>query len=194
MTDPNLYVLIERIGSLLRSEIRKNAAELGLQPVHIQALDYLSRCNRYSDTLVAVRDYLGATKGTVSQTLKVLEKKSLIRKINDKGDRRIIHLKISKLGEQILLTLLPPSSFRMADDQISPQARADLTRLLMEVLRKLQFANQSKTFGVCKTCGYFQTVGSNYRCGITKEVLSTDDSERICWEHSTENNVSAASC
>jgi DNA-binding MarR family transcriptional regulator len=49
----------------------------GLQPVQLEVLNYLSSCNRYSDTPMAVTEYLGQTKGTVSQTIKTLEKKRI---------------------------------------------------------------------------------------------------------------------
>ena len=68
--------LLERLAGLLRSESRKLLSEYGLQPVQFEALHYLSNCNRYSDTPMAVTEYLGQTKGSVSQTLKVLEKKA----------------------------------------------------------------------------------------------------------------------
>ncbi len=72
--------LLERLASLLRSENRQMLVEFGLQPVQFEVLQYLSICNRYSDTPMAVTEFFGQTKGTVSQTLKVLEKKNLLEK------------------------------------------------------------------------------------------------------------------
>ncbi len=72
--------ILERLASLLRSESRTMLLEHGLQPVQFEALQYIANCNRYSDTPMAVTEFLGQTKGTVSQTLKVLEKKGLIEK------------------------------------------------------------------------------------------------------------------
>ncbi|MCP4325394.1 MAG: MarR family transcriptional regulator, partial [Alteromonadales bacterium] len=61
-----LFNIIERLANLLRQEIRLAGKELGLQPVQQEALYYLSICNKYSDTTLAVTEYLGLTKGTVS--------------------------------------------------------------------------------------------------------------------------------
>ena len=47
----------------------------GLNPAQWEALRYIARANRYSRSPSAVAEYLGATKGTVSQTLKALEHK-----------------------------------------------------------------------------------------------------------------------
>jgi MarR family transcriptional regulator, negative regulator of the multidrug operon emrRAB len=50
----DIFDLIERMSALIRSEERRKCTELGLQPVHLQVMDYLSRCNRYSDTPAAL--------------------------------------------------------------------------------------------------------------------------------------------
>ena len=73
----DLFNIIERLANVLRQEVRAEGQSLGLQPVQQEALYYLSICNRYSDTTLAVTEYLGLTKGTVSQSLKVLENKTL---------------------------------------------------------------------------------------------------------------------
>ena len=43
-------VLLERIVNLLRSDERAAGAVHGIRPEELSALQYLSRCNRYSDT------------------------------------------------------------------------------------------------------------------------------------------------
>ena len=78
-----LFNLIERLANLLRQETRLEGQSLGLQPIQQEALYYLSTCNRYSDTTLAVTEFLGLTKGTVSQSLKILESKALISKVKD---------------------------------------------------------------------------------------------------------------
>ena len=98
----DVFDVIERMTALIRSEERKKCAELGLQPVHLQVLDYLSRCNRYSDTPAALTNYLGMTRGTVSQTLLLLEKKGYVKKTTDAADRRVVHLSLLPEGENIL--------------------------------------------------------------------------------------------
>ena len=184
MNSSNLYPLIERIGNLLRTEIRTASNDLGLQPVHLQVLDYLSRCNRYSDTPIAVADYLGTTKGTMSQTLNVLKKKGYISKLADTDDKRVQHLKISQAGRDILATFIPPAAYQDAIDRISELDCNQMVTLLTRTLRELQIANACKTFGVCKSCHFFRSDGMQYQCGLTHEPLSDTDSEKICREHS----------
>ena len=98
----DVQFLLERITGLLRNERRQLLASHGLQPVQFEALNYLAHCNRYSDTPMAVTEYLGQTKGTVSQTLKVLENKGLIVKIGDDKDKRVSHLKLTEAGKSLI--------------------------------------------------------------------------------------------
>ena len=65
-----LYDYLERLTSLMRAWSREQPLVAELQPVQLSALHYLARCNRYSDTPLGVTEYLGLTKGTVSQSLK----------------------------------------------------------------------------------------------------------------------------
>ena len=53
-----LLELVERLGNLMRTELRKTGADEALQPVHLQALTYISKANRYSNTPQALADYL----------------------------------------------------------------------------------------------------------------------------------------
>src|SRR3982751_1145499 len=110
MLDKNplvLLELVERLGNLMRSELRKSGSDESLQPVHLQALVYLSKANRYSNTPQALADYLGLTKGTVSQTLLLLDRRGLIERFEDDIDRRVVRLRLSSAGQRLLYTVAP---------------------------------------------------------------------------------------
>lgn len=180
----DVYAPIERMVALIRSEERKRCTELGLQPVHLQVLDYISRCNRYSDTPAALANYLGMTRGTISQTLLLLERKGFIEKLADTQDKRIIHLKLSPDGAAILLKARPANLFDDANEILSKNDFLSHEDSFLNALLALQKANQSQTFGLCKTCNYFTSSAAGFTCGLTKQPLSETDSEKICQEHS----------
>lgn len=183
MAVDRLYALLERLGNLLRTEERAAGLPHGLQPVHLQALRYLQSCNRYSNTPAALTEYLGLTKGTVSQTLLVLEEKGLLRKEADAEDRRVVHLKLTEAGRAVLKEALPPDLFKRALAGL-PGGGEALEDALTGLLRALQTANAQKSFGACATCKHFQREGAGrFRCGLTREPLSREDSLLLCREH-----------
>lgn len=179
----DVYAPIERMVALIRSEERRKCTELGLQPVHLQVLDYVSRCNRYSDTPAALANYLGMTRGTVSQTLLILERNGFVEKLTDTQDKRIIHLKLSPEGEAILAKASPGSLFDNANEIFGKNDFLSHEDSFMNALLALQKANQSQTFGLCHTCNYFTKSNAGFICGLTKQPLSESDSEKICQEH-----------
>ena len=183
METADIFELIERMGALIRSEERKKCTELGLQSVHLQTMDYLSQCNRYSDSPAALTSFLGITKGTVSQTLLLLEKKGYLIKTSDATDKRKIHLHLTDKGNRTLQQARPVKLFNQAANILEQQSTDLHCEVFVQVLTALQIANKSESFGLCRTCAHFTTTPDGYLCGLTKEALSQNDSEKICREH-----------
>ncbi|MFP5345132.1 MAG: MarR family transcriptional regulator [Gammaproteobacteria bacterium] len=178
------YELLERIGSLLRAELRKSGAEYGLQPAHLQALGFFAQANRYSNTPAALTEYLGVTKGTASQTLLVLENLGLVKKTEDICDRRVVRVELTRRGRSILAALAPPELWGATCAKLGKRDLDDLAGRLEQVLRVMQQVNGTRTFGVCRTCRHFLSEGaSKFRCGLTREPLKAEESLKICREH-----------
>lgn len=180
--------LIERISTLIRSEERKRYAAIGLQPVHGQVLEYLSKCNRHSDTPASVTEFLGSTKGTVSQSIQVLERKNYIVKEPDAEDRRVVHLKLTDAGQELIKSLKPQDFFAAAEQQVASQEFDSISSALSVTLSALQKANDSKSFGLCRTCSYFTEVDNHFHCSLTQLPLEQPDTQKICREHKPPNN------
>ena len=184
MNANEMYEYVERIANLIRTSVRKTGLANGLQPIQMEALHYLSPCNRYSNTPVAVAEFLGLTKGTVSQTLGVLEHNGLVQKITDSRDRRVVHLNLTSVGERVLNESIPPGVLRSALDELPAGEHQRIEQAVAQLLVCLQRANGLKTFGPCRSCVHHQVSSDNVRrCGLTREILTESDAEKICREH-----------
>lgn len=182
----NLHNTLERLSNLMRNEMRREGARFGLQPIQLEALHYLSICNKYSDTPKAVTDYLGQTKGTVSQSLKVLERQELIEKTLDEKDKRVTHLKITPQGQAVVDSTIPGEIWqKLAQKELLPEAhQKTILQQLKHLLFALQQANDFKTFGSCKTCRYNTKMSTEqYHCQLTNEPLAQIEIEQLCIEH-----------
>ena len=181
---PTVFDLIVYMAALIRSEERKRCTELKLQMVHFQVLEYLSFCNKYSDTPAAIANYLGMTRGTVSQTLIILEKRELIKKNQDSSDKRVFHIQLLLKGLSTLKKAKPTELFKKAAIIMEENSSIkDGEEIFIEALTALQKANDSNSFGVCKTCKNFTRKSTGFFCELTQEKLSKSDSEKICQEH-----------
>ena len=184
MKNPTVFDLIEYMAALIRSEERRRCTELKLQLVHFQVLEYLSLCNKYSDTPAAITNYLGMTRGTVSQSLILLEKRELIEKRQDQTDKRVFHIQLLKKGFNSLNKAKPTDLFKKAITIL--ERSSSMTggeEIFIEALTALQKANKSQSFGICRTCKNFTKQSTGFFCELTQENLSKNDSEKICQEH-----------
>src|SRR5436190_3674727 len=177
-----LLELVERLGNLMRTELRKAGSDESLQPVHLQSLIYLSKANRYSNTPQALADYLGLTKGTVSQTLLLLDRRGLIERFEDDIDRRVVRLRLSSAGERLLSEVEPMLAWQNATRNISPNRIRNAVSALREALTTLQEDNEGRPFGACNSCAHCQKLSQRiYRCGQMGDRLSGPETRKICW-------------
>jgi DNA-binding MarR family transcriptional regulator len=173
-------LLLERLGALIQQSVRDDAARHGLLPIHIQVLHYLMRANRYSDLPIAIAEYFGITRGTVSQTLAVLERKGLLTKEPDTQHGKRVHLKLTPAGESVLSESWCERVEQMLCERTVEAAALEST--LRKLLSTLQRANGRRAFGLCRQCAHFLTEESGARCGLTLEPLATEQIVRICRE------------
>lgn len=163
----------------MRADLREVGTRHGLKLAQVEALTYLAMANRYSDTPIGLTEYLGVTKGTVSQTLIALEKKGFVDKVPDERDRRIVHCHLTAAGKAVAREAMPAGALRQLDDDSCAEAAAALRTLLGQVQR----ANEGRAFGVCETCAHFRREARGFRCGLTHEPLTRPESLQLCREH-----------
>lgn len=176
--DPS--ALLERLARLVQNDAHAE----GLKPTQWEALRFLARANRFSRSPGALTAYLGTTKGTVSQTLRALERKALIEKRPVEGDRRGVRLELTPAGEA-LLQRDPLSELRTSLADLTIAERDVLGSSLEDLLRDMLARRGHRPFGQCRTCRYFNPThegGAPYFCGLLEEPLSGPDSEKICAE------------
>ncbi len=174
--------LIDRVGRVTRGLQFTD----GLSPAQWEALRYVSLANRYSRNPSALAAYLGATKGTVSQTLIALEAKGYLRRVRASADRRAVRLVLTPAGEE----LLRRDPLALVDDLVLDALRLDeaasLTDSLTRLLRALHENCGANGFGVCEDCALFDPVDvardpvGHHRCGLTGDAVDSDERLRIC--------------
>lgn len=174
--------LIDRLDRLTRS----GATVDGLNPAQWEALRYLARANRFSRTPAALADYLGSTRGTVSQTLIALEQKGFVGRTQSMRDKRSIEVELTSQAETALRD--DPLITLANDLAATTGAEIDgIVRMLRATLHRAIARNEGKAFGACHTCRHFtRDIGtasrSPHRCGLLDEPLSEADSRSICVE------------
>ena len=161
----------------------------GLNPVQWEALRYLNHANKYSRSPSALAEYLGSTKGTISQTLIALEGKGYVRRARDAVDRRSVNIKLTESG-RALLGDDPLRVVERAGGELSADDRRDVIVGMERLLGVLNRTLGKSGFGICSQCCYLVTRAEpdetgNCVCGLTSEPLSRDEIKMICINFAT---------
>ena len=174
-----LRELIDRLSRVVASE----GWGADLNPVQRAALAYLARANRFSRAPSNVADYLLATRGTVSQTLRALARKGLVVERRSETDRRSIAYALTEEGERLADSA---DALDHAIDALDGEAVERMGDDVAGLLRGVLCARGGRSFGVCRTCRHHREAGApagSAWCALLDVALTPDEAQRICHEH-----------
>lgn len=175
---------LERLARLMRAREHRD----GLNPAQWEALRYLGRANRFSNAPVALTRYLGATKGTISQTVKALERKGFISKAARSGNSKSIALCLTAKG-LAALEHDPWAALADASSVLGGKTRRRMQRGLDDMLRAELAREGLPSFGVCASCRFFRENGGLapgeglHRCMVYDADLTVAEAGQICAAH-----------
>lgn len=169
-------IWLERLTSLHKNQIRKAASNENIQFVHLEILQYLSICNHYSNTAQALCDYLGQTKGSISQSLKFMEDSGYIKRKPCLSDGRMMRLYLTPKSKKVL---------RRTEKTIFPDIDdAQMLIGIKDIVKNLQNKTHSNGFGQCRTCKFHINYDNGaFQCGLMDQPLSKTDTQKLCKEH-----------
>lgn len=160
-----------------------------LNPTQRAALSYLCRANRFSRAPSHVADYLAATRGTVSQTLKALARKGLVTELRSETDGRSISYETTPEGRKLARRQ------SAVDEAIGnlPAAEADrLANGLGDLVRAALVLRGGRSFGICRSCRHHVPAGAQGTggrqgedawCALLEVSLKPVETEQLCHEH-----------
>ena len=151
-----------------------------LNPVQRSALEYLRDANRFSRSPSHVAEFLGTTRGTMSQTLKALLRKGFVEEMRSEIDKRSISYALTRAGSAVLEE---DGVVAVALTKLMGQGVLKLENGLRQTLRQALELNGGKSFGQCKSCRYHQTANGSAFCQLLSLPISAEDTEKICVEH-----------
>ncbi len=165
--------------SRLASLWRANDHVSELNPVQWDALRFLAQANRFSNSPGALSKYLGATKGTISQTLTTLEKKGLIAKSARDSDQRSVGLSLTDQGKTLLSRDQRSPSLNVLQSQ-KPKVQRRFAQVLEALLSEEAKRQHAPSFGTCGSCRYFREAP---HCMKFEVSLDAGEQEQLCVEH-----------
>ena len=156
-----------------------------LTPAQWMVLRYIGSANRFSRTASAFASFHGTTRGTASQTIKLLAADGYLNRTRSKRDGRSTRLDLSPKGRAALAED-PFQALVDAIDRLPTHVASTFGNLLERLALDVSQALAAPTFGSCQQCRNLEhdvTVGKEtcpYYCHFAGEALAAEELDILC--------------
>jgi DNA-binding MarR family transcriptional regulator len=142
--------LLVQVGRLVQAE----GYDGELSPAQWMALRFFARANQFSRNPSAFAEFQATTRGTATQTIKLLEAGGYLVREPSKADRRSIRLRLTSKGKKALARD-PFEVLVRAVDLLDAKERTAMRRALQQVLSTVATSGAHRQIGVCQDCTHF---------------------------------------
>lgn len=181
--DHKIVAALERISEAFRVLLWDETKKTGLSPIQIQILIFLNYHPQKPHTPSDLANEFNVTKATITDSIRVLEKKGLLDKKQDAKDARSYHLQLTTAGTDVAKTT---SSF--ADHltrslkNLDPIIKGPLLEGLIKIISTLNQESIITMPRMCRNCRFLETQEAHYFCQFLKRPLETEELRIDCPE------------
>jgi DNA-binding MarR family transcriptional regulator len=184
--EDRIVASLEKVSEAFRVLLWEESKRTGLSPIQVQLLVFLLYQPTVRATVTALAREFNMTKPTVSDAIKVLERKGLVVRTGNEADNRSYTLSLTANGRGVA------ESSGVFANVIKHQVRtleasqqSGLLQALLEVIHLLQKTGVIHTQRMCKTCRFFaQGKGKvKHYCALMRQTLHGADLRLDCPEH-----------
>ena len=186
--ESKIVASLERISQVFRVLLWNESKEHSLSPIQIQVLIFLLHHSAEKCKVTYLADEFNMTKATISETIKTLEKKELIKKDYEPHDTRSYIIKLTKKGKAIAgQTSLFAEQLQVPIDKLHSDEKENLLLSLIGIIQHLNKTEVITIQRMCFTCLYFKKAesGQPHFCKLLNQNLYSKDLRIDCPEHST---------
>lgn len=184
--ESKIVASLERIAQAFRVLLWQESKAFSLSPIQVQVLIFLLYHSDEKRKVSYLADEFNMTKATISDTVKTLEQKDLIRKEYEPHDTRSYVIHLTRKGEEIAgKTSLFTREIRTPIDHLHPDDKENLLLSLLNIIRHLNRSEVITIQRMCMTCSYYRSSdeGQKHFCTLLNQNLHTKDLRVDCPEH-----------
>ncbi len=186
--DAKLVLALERISQVFRVLLWEQTKQYNLSPIQTQILIYIYRQPESDRNITTLAQRLNVTKATISDAVKSLVQKKLLKKQNDNEDARYYYLVLTNKGSELVKKIESwGEQFRKNFTNISKENKTILFETLLRILINFEEEGIINRNRICFTCKHFQHKKKNnkglYFCEYLKLRLKSDELRVDCPEH-----------
>jgi len=181
--DNKIVAGLERLSQVFRILLWEKAKKHNLSPIQIQLLIFIRHHSADKTTVSYLAQEFNFTKPTISDAVKILEKKKLIQKITDQTDTRSYTINLTPMGKKIVLETEnfanPLTEIISTANDIAKIVLWENISNLIVTLNKLEIISVQRT---CFNCKHYSIKNKTHFCNLLDLKLLTQDIRIDCGE------------
>ena len=181
--DNKIVAGLERLSQVFRILLWGKAKEFSLSPIQIQLLIFIQHHSADKTTVSYLAQEFNFTKPTISDAIKVLEQKNLVKKNTDNKDTRSYTIQLTASGKKIVSET--ENFANPITEIISKSNEADKLILWENISNLISLLNSQEIISVqrtCFNCGHYTVKNKNAFCTLLNQKLLTKDIRIDCEE------------
>lgn len=189
-TDSRIVASLERISQAFRVLLWQESKEFSLSPTQVQVLIFLLHHSNEKRKVSYLANEFNMTRATISDTVKLLEQKKLIKKENEANDTRSFVIHLTAKGKEIAKkTSYFSEGIRTPINKLHGNDKANLLRSLMDIISHLNKSGILTIQRMCTTCSFYQQseFGNKHFCKLLNQPLLQTELRIDCPEHQMNN-------
>lgn len=182
--DIKIVAGLERLSQVFRTLLWEQAKAQNLSPIQIQLLHFIHYHDAGKNNISYLAEEFHITKPTVSDAVKVLEQKKLVRKKESTVDSRRYSIALTKSGERVVReTEDYTAPFTGWVAQLLPVEKESLWKSVADLIRLLHQTGAITVQRTCFSCSHYTKKGAAHYCSLLEEKLRNQDIRIDCPEY-----------
>jgi DNA-binding MarR family transcriptional regulator len=181
--DSKIVAGLDRISQVFKTLLWEKSKIYNLSPIQIQLLIFITYHSEEKTTVSHLSQEFNLSKPTISDTIKTLEQKLLIKKIIDKKDTRSYRIELTETGKNIVLET--ENFVNPLTEIITNSKQKDKLVLWENITNIIQQLNELKIISVqrtCFKCKFYSKNNNKSFCNLLNQNLKTEDIRIDCEE------------
>lgn len=174
---------LERVSEVFKVLLWEHAKTIGLSPIQIQLLIFIAYHKQELCNVSHLAKEFNITKPTVSDAIKILDKKGLIKKDYSSSDSRSYSMFLSSSGKKMVAQT--ENFAHPISDQLKEIDPSELTALFSTLSKVIFQLNKNGILSVqrtCYGCTFYDKLEKSDYCNLLKKKLFNPDIRLDCPE------------
>ncbi len=182
-TSSKIVAGLERISEVFKVLLWEKAKMVGLSPIQIQILIFIAFHKQELCNVSHLAKEFNVTKPTISDAVKVLDKKGMVSKNFSTSDSRSYLLQLTEMGKKLVTETNDfATSLKKQIDKFNESELESLFSTISQLIFKLNRSGILTVQRTCYGCTYYQKNNGIDYCNLLQKELKTTEIRLDCPE------------